>query len=74
MADNTVIDDILMIEIGLGKCRGYVTHRAILDRRDMPGRIGLGILTGCYDSIVARCTVIDDAGMLNISFAKVPGT
>lgn len=55
---------VLVIERGLGKSRGQVASRAILGADRNMGWISLGGGAGCNHAIVARYTVVDDAGMI----------
>lgn len=52
-----------MIKVCAGKGRRGVAQRTVFGGRNM-GRVDLGILAGCIDTIVARLTVIDDADVI----------
>ena len=70
----TVTLNILVIEMGLGKGRGNMAHRAVLVIDRNVRRIDLGTRAGCSDTIMTRGAVIDDTGMVKHGWCKgTPG-
>lgn len=66
----TITLDTLVIEMGLGKGRGNMAHRAVLIIDRNVRRIDLGTRAGCSDSIVTRGAVIDNTGMVKRGWCK----